>query len=93
MDLRRLRWLEKIAKMDKKRAPKKFINAQLPRPGPPNKPQQTIKIAFAKTLKKYDFNTRMNEWIKMAKSDICAKHVEWKLALVPDTYKTYKVRH
>ena len=29
----------------------------------------------------------------MAKSDICAKHVEWKLALVPDTYKTYKVRH
>ena len=92
MELRRLRWLEKIAKMDKKRAPKKLINAWLPQPRPPHRPQQTIKIAFAKTLKKYNFNTRMNEWIKMAKSDRWAKHVEWKLALAPDTYKPYKFR-
>ena len=43
MELRRFRWLEKIAKMNNKRAPKKLINAWLPQTRPPHGPQQIKK--------------------------------------------------
>ena len=50
------------------------------------------KNGICKNILKYDFDTQMNEWIGLAKSDRWEKRVEWKLALVPDTYKGYKFR-
>ena len=50
------------------------------------------KNGICKNILKYDFDTQMNEWIGLAKSDRWAKCVECKLALVPDTYKGYKFR-
>ena len=51
LELRRARWLEKIAHMDETKNTRKFLVAWTSKPRPPGRPQQTSRHSYARTLK------------------------------------------
>ena len=67
MELRRMRWLDKLAKMETNRFPRKFLNVWTNNPRITGRPQKTIKHGICKTFKNVNIDTRMNKWIKLAK--------------------------
>ena len=94
MELRRIRWLDKIAKMDINRFPRRFLNAWTDNARLKGRPQKTTKHAICKTLKSLKIDTKMNNWIELAKKPEggWGNLVEWKLGLAPGTYVPFKSR-
>ena len=95
MELRRARWLEKIAKMDETRGPRKMLVAWTPQARSAGRPKQTIKRAYADTVtNQLGFeNDGFNTWMTVAKDHrTWARNTETQLKLVRNTYKPHKKR-
>ena len=95
MELRRARWIEKIANMPESRNPRKVFITWTPQSRPTQRPQQTIRHGYATTIEKsLNFqDSRMNSWMPTAKSHkLWAKQVEQSLNLPDGTYKPFKLR-
>ena len=91
MELRRARWLEKIANMHSERIPRKLFGAWLPyarRNSSAGRPQQTIRHAYEKTLHTLGFeNTNFASWMEEAKDrKIWSERVEHFLELPEGSY-------
>ena len=99
VELRRARWLEKIANMSEKRNPRKLIGAWLPyarRNGTSGRPQQTIRHAYVQTLITLGFtkDCTFETWMKEAKDRIkWAKRVEHYLDLPKGSYSRANAKH
>ena len=74
MELRRARWLEKIANMPSSRNPRKVLVAWTPHPRPVGRPQQTIRHGYAATVESsLQFSdSGFDSWLTTAKN-----HPEW----------------
>ena len=95
MELRRARWLEKIAKMDETRGPRKMLVAWTPQARSAGRPKQTIKRAYADTVtNQLGFeNDGFNTWMTVAKDyRTWARNTETQLKLARNTYKPHKKR-
>ena len=97
LELRRCRWLEKVATMGENRLPRKlfgaFCHGRTRRRG---KAKTTIRHGYRETLEKLGFGSRANdlsEWMPAARDPVLwAEIVEYRLGLVPGTYTKYKFR-
>ena len=93
LELQRARWLEKIAHMDEKRNPRKFLVAWTPTSRPPGRPQQTIRHGYARTLRnnlKFP-SSKLQNWILLAQSPReWSQYIEKMLLLKKNTYKPKK---
>ena len=95
MELRRCRWLEKVANMEDKRPPKKLLAAwcfgKSRRRG---KGKSTIRHGYSDTVKKLGFTSNeLSEWLPAAKDrSLWGGIVEFRLNLAPGTYTKYKHR-
>jgi hypothetical protein len=72
--LHRARWLQKIAKMDTDRLPKRLLNAWKQSPRMPHRPQKTIREAFRTTLseilkREKTWKGDLIDWIPLANND------------------------
>ena len=77
IELRRARWLEKLAHMGLDRGPRNLLQAWTPKSRPCSKPKMSTKRSLAKTLKKLELETKMNDWITIAKNTKqWGKHIE-----------------
>ena len=94
MELRRARWLEKLANMPAARNPRKGLIAWTPQPRPTGRPIQTTKKAYAHTLEKeLKLSSDLHSWMPIARDHgRWAELVEKELSLAPGTYKPYKLR-
>ena len=97
MELRRARWLEKLALMSTTRNPRKAFVSWTPHPRPTGRPHQSIRHGYASTIKKSlgipDRNSSFNSWMNMARDHgQWGKHVESALKLKPGSYKPMKLR-
>lgn len=94
MELRRARWLEKVANMGPTRNPRKILVAWTPHSRPRGRPKKTIRHAYADTLQQsLDVNPSLHEWIPMAADHgRWASQVEEKIRLKQGTYKPFKDR-
>lgn len=95
LELRRARWLEKMSNMHSERIPRKLLGAWLPharRNSTAGRPQQTIRHAYAETLRKLGFdNTNFQTWMEEAKDrNIWAKRIEHYLNLPAGSYSRNK---
>ena len=89
MELRRARWLQKLATMDENRNPRKILLAWTPDPRPTGRPFQTVSKAYAHTVKNVlGMDTRLDAWIPIAKDTPMewGKIVEEKLELTEGSY-------
>ena len=95
MELRRARWLEKLANMKSTRNPRKILHAWIhDTPRPTGRPKQTIRRALAITLdKSLKLDTHLKKWIPIARNHSrWARHVEQSLDIKKGTYKPFKHR-
>ena len=97
MELRRARWLEKLALMSTTRNPRKAFVSWTPHPRPTGRPHQSIRHGYASTIKKSleipDRNSSFNSWMNLARDHgQWGKHVESALKLKPGSYKPMKLR-
>ena len=95
MELRRARWLEKIANMPSARNPRKVLVAWTPQPRPVGGPKQTIRHGYAATVESsLQFsNSGFDSWLKAARNHHeWANQVESSLQLESGTYKPFKKR-
>ena len=95
MELRRARWLEKLANMPETRNPRKILVAWTPNPRPTGRPgAQTIRHAYAHTLEKeLNISSQLKVWIPEARNhENWAQRVEHSLDLAKGTHKPYKLR-
>ena len=92
VELRRVRWLEKIANMRECRNPRKLLGAWIRNPRRNEKsgrPQQTIRHAYIETLRTIGFSNdfTFEKWMTEAKNrKNWAKRVEYYLSLPEGTY-------
>ena len=91
IELRRARWLEKLANMKHDGIPRKLLGSWIPLPrknGLSGRPQQTIRHAYVKTLHTLGFkNTDFNSWMTEANNrKIWGKRVEHFLGLPEGSY-------
>ena len=89
MELRRARWLQKLATMDENRNPRKILLAWTPEPRPAGRPFQTVNKAYAHTVKNVlEMDTRLDTWIPIARDTPMewGKIVEEKLDLTEGSY-------
>ena len=92
MELRRSRWLEKLAKMPDTRNPRKIFVAWTPNPRPTGRPFQTIRDAYAHTLEStLELDPRLKSWMPLARDENrqWADRVEKQLELRPNAYVLY----
>ena len=72
MELKRSKWLKKLANYDYSRNPRKLLKAwyyNMPRPV--GRTQQTIKKSLSYTLtKSLGFSDKLNDWIEIAKNEL-----------------------
>ena len=95
MELRRARWLEKLAKMPATRNPRKVFVSWTPKARPIGRPTQSIRHGYATTVEtSLGFqNSNFNTWMGVAKNhQQWANRVEKYLGLRPGTYKKFKIR-
>ena len=95
MELRRARWLEKIANMPNTRNPRKILVAWTPQPRPVGRPQQTIRHGYATTVESsFQFpNSGFDSWFNAARNHHeWANQVEQSLQLESGIYKPFKKR-
>ena len=94
MELRRARWLEKLAYMTESRNPRKILVAWTSTPRPTGRPQQTIRHSYAQTLENgLHTSSKLKEWMPLARDHRkWSETVELALELKPKTYKPYKHR-
>jgi len=97
LELRRCRWLEKIAHMGENRMPRKLLGAFCHgKTRKRGKSKATIRHGYVDTLKKLGFGSRSNdlsEWMPAARNpSLWAQIVEDRLGLQPGTYMKYKFR-
>ena len=98
MEIRRTRWLEKLANMTDKRIPRNLLGSWLPyarRNGTSGRPQQTIRHAYVHTLKKLGFNNcNFSDWMNIAKDrERWGELVENTYGLSKGTYNRGNARH
>ena len=92
LELRRARWLEKIAHMNSNRFPRLLIGAWIPhsrRNGFGGRAQQSTRHAYVSTLEKLGFSNNMNfhDWMNVAKDrKLWSSRVEHFLFLPEGTY-------
>ena len=91
MELRRMRWLDKLAKMETNRFSQKFLNAWTNNPRITGYPQKQQSMENAKISKTLTY-THMNELINLAEKG-WGNLVEWKQGLVPGTYVPFESRN
>ena len=72
MELKRSKWLEKLANYDYSRNPRKLLKAwHYNMPRPVGRTQQTIKKSLSHTLtKSLGLSDKLNDWIKITKDKI-----------------------
>jgi len=92
MELRRARWLEKLAHMPMERSPRRLLVAWTPHPRPRGKPCHTIKKAFASTCEILGIEPNLIAVMPMAKREEWASWVETKLGIRSGTYKPMRKR-
>ena len=93
LELRRARWIEKLAKMEPTRNPRKILHAWIPLPRPIGRPNQTIRISLADTLETLGTTANLKDFIPLARNTaVWGEQVETKLGLAPGTYTQYKNR-
>ena len=96
LELRRARWLEKLARMDDNRGPRNALRSWIyNKSRKQGGQQQHIRTSLSITLTdSLNFESdRMNVWMLEAKEPkIWANRIETALNLVPDTYKPFKLR-
>ena len=99
MELRRARWLEKISHMDATRMPRKILGAwinQARRNGNPGRAQNTIRHAYADSLRTFGFsdNFHFADWMEEAKDrKKWSKRIEDSLHLPEGTYCRTNATH
>ena len=91
MELRRARWLKKIANIHSEKIPRKLFGPWLPyarRNSTAGRSKQTIRHAYEKTLHTLGFeNTNFESWMKEARDrKIWSKRVEQFLNFPEDSY-------
>ena len=95
MELRRTRWLEKLAHMTESRNPRRLLVAWTPKPRLAGKQHQTIGHGYSRTIEenlKIE-NSTLHGWMPMAKHhELWATHIEEALELKGGTNKKYKLR-
>ena len=95
MELRRARWLQKLANMPGTRNPRRIFVAWIPKPRPIGRPDQTIKRSYAHTIEK-ELNLHdsgLQTWIAIAKDHKqWAKQVENGLKLGKGNFSQLKKR-
>ena len=91
MEMRRAKWLEKLAHMPSTRNPRKLFVTWVHAPRPIGRPKQTIRHSYANTLEEnlgYKGDSSYNAWMNDAKNPATWKQqVERTLKLKPGTYK------
>ena len=88
MELRRARWLEKLANMSADRNPRKLLVAWTPTSRLVGGQQQTIRRTFNNTLKKLELSPYLKKWIPVARNrEEWARNVESQLGLKHMSYK------
>ena len=96
LELRRARWLEKLAHMNDKRGPKNALRSWIyNEPRKQGGQQQHIRTSLSITLTDslHFESDKMNDWMLEAKEPKkWATRIETALNLVPDTYKPFKLR-
>ena len=94
IELRRARWLEKIANMNSNRIPRMLLGAWLPYARKIGKPFQTIRHAYVRTLQILGFeNSDFESWMHEAKDrDKWSTRVEHFLNLPSGTYTRSNVK-
>lgn len=96
MELKRARWLEKIAKMPETRGPRKLFLAWTSDPRPKQRPSQSLRHSYAYTLHKElkitDKEASLTGWMTLAARHpkLWAKQVELGLGLKKGAYKIRK---
>ena len=97
MELRRAKWLQKLAKMPKSRNPRKLFVSWIRTRRPTGRPRQTIRHGYAETIETNlgygEGNSSFNNWMEDAADPVTWKNrVEGKLELEPGTYKITKLQ-
>ena len=96
LELRRARWLEKLAHMNDKRGPKNALRSWIYNESrKQGGQQQHIRTSLSITLTDslHFESDKMNNWMLEAKEPKkWATRIETALNLVPDTYKPFKLR-
>jgi len=97
LELRRARWLEKLAHMNDKRGPKNALRSWIYNESrKQGGQQQHIRTSLSITLTDslhFKESDKMNDWMLEAKEPKkWATRIETALNLVPDTYKPFKLR-
>eukprot|EP00980_Cylindrotheca_fusiformis_P025240 scaffold13311_cov161-Cylindrotheca_fusiformis.AAC.6 len=93
MEIRRLRWLEKLSSMPETRNPRKIFISWIPQPRPTGSPCQTISKAFAHTVGEVlKLDTKLDNWMTMIREDPnrWGSVVEEKLELHEGAYRGLK---
>jgi hypothetical protein len=91
MELRRTRWLEKLATANSTRNPRKLLVEWMTTPRPSGRPQQIIRHGYARSIEILFPNSKLKTWMPTAQDhDKWAEHVEVALNLPPSTYKPQK---
>ena len=99
LELRKARWLEKIAHMNSNRFPRLLIGAWIPhsrRNGLGGRAQQSTRHAYVSTLEKLGFSDNMNfhDWMNVAKDrKLWSSRVEHFLFLPEGTYCITNAKH
>ena len=101
LELRRARWMEKLAHMKKNRFPRLLLGAWIPharRNGKSGRAQQSIRHAYACTLKKLgyteDKDFSFKTWMTHARDrNIWSKRVEYFLSLPKGAYSRKNANH
>ena len=96
LELRRARWLEKLALMNDNRGPKNALRSWIyNEPRKQGGQQQHIKSSLSTTITDslHFESDKMNDWMLEAKEPKkWANRIETALNLVPNTYKPFKLR-
>jgi hypothetical protein len=95
MELRRARWLEKIANMDETRNPRKLLQAWTPQARLRGRPYQTIGRGYRHTVEHYlKTEPEFSNWLPIARDHphYWRDWVEGKLKLKKGTYRPLKKR-
>jgi len=96
LELRRARWLEKLARMNDNRGPRNALRSWIfNEPRKQGGQQQHIRTSLSITLTDslHFESDKMNDWMIEAKEPKkWATRIETALNLVPDTYKPFKLR-
>ncbi len=96
METRRCRWLSKLSAMNESRSPRRILGAWCKTARPTGRPQQTIRHAYVRTLKKLGFEQGeglLTEWMPVARDrSAWARKVEYKLLLPPGSFTNLR-RH